>query len=125
LNRVDPNLLRPVITGKAPGVQEARPSGQSFKELLGQRISQSDTLKFSKHALSRTEQRGIELTPAEISRLDEAVGRAREKGLNDTLIFMNSTAFIVNARSKTVVTVVDSDETQGTVFTNIDGAVIV
>lgn len=100
-------------------------SGQSFQDFLSRRISESQQLTFSKHAQARTEERGIALSAADMSKLDDAVGAAKNKGLTDTLVFMNNTAFIVNVPSKTVVTVMDNAESGNNVFTNIDGAVIV
>lgn len=100
-------------------------SGNSFQDILSQRISATQPLTFSKHAQARTEQRGISLSETDMTKLSDAVGKARDKGLTDTLVFMNNTAFIVNVPSKVVVTVVDSGESGGNVFTNIDGAVIV
>ena len=49
---------------------------------------------------------------------------AREKGLNDTLILMDGSAFIVSAQNGTVITAMPSQELSGRVFTNIDGTVI-
>lgn len=123
----------PVITGKPftenPGtVKNPAQTGQSFQDLLAQRINvnrQTQPLTFSKHAQARTEQRGISLSQTDMERLDGAVGKAQDKGLTDTLVYMNNTAFIVNVPNKVVVTVVDSSEADNTVFTNIDGAVIV
>ncbi len=102
-------------------------TGQTFNDYLNQSITlkQSQTLTFSKHAQTRTEQRGITLSQTDMHRLDTAVGKARDKGLTDTLVLMDNTAFIVNVPSKVIVTVVDSTDTKENVFTNIDGAVIV
>lgn len=101
-------------------------SGNSFQDILSRRIA-TDTgqLTFSKHAQARTEQRGISLSETDMTKLDNAVGKARDKGLKDTLVLMNNTAYIVNVPSKVVVTVVDGSDSENNVFTNIDGAVIV
>lgn len=100
-------------------------TGQGFQDLLSQRLGQNQQLTFSKHAITRTEQRGISLSQTDMTRLDDAVGKARDKGLTDTLVLMDDTAFIVNVPNKVVVTVVDSSDKDNNVFTNIDGAVIV
>ena len=50
---------------------------------------------------------------------------AQKKGLNDTLILVDRTAFIVSVKNNKVITTVNGDELKGNVFTNIDGAVIV
>ena len=51
-------------------------------------------------------------------------GAARNKGINDSLVMVDSLAFIVNIPNNTVVTAIDKNETINNVFTNIDGAVI-
>ncbi len=50
---------------------------------------------------------------------------AGEKGLKAPLILMDSTAFVVNVKNNRVVTVVNEESLKGTVFTNIDGTVMV
>lgn len=135
MNEIRKPLNLPIITGRPdtavqkPGKPAAQAQGASFGELLKKSIEQQSTqtqqLTFSKHAQARTEQRGISLTENDLDRLSEAVGKAGDKGLKDTLVFMNNTAFIINVPSKVVVTVVDNAESENTVFTNIDGAVII
>ena len=56
--------------------------------------------------------------------LKNAVGLAAEKGVRDSLVVVQDAAFIVNVPSRTVITALDSTETNQRVFTNIDGAVI-
>ena len=118
----------PIITGKpggqtAPKPQVHKSGNNSFRELLGQAVDQKQ-LTLSKHAMHRAGQRGIQLSELDLARMDKAIDKARDKGVTDTLIFMNNTAFIVNIPSGVVVTVVDGSETQENVFTNINGAVI-
>lgn len=134
MSQVNNALGHPIITGRpdtvGPTTRQgtAAPSGPSFQELLEKSLQgrkENPQLTFSRHAQQRTIQRNIELSEADLSRLGTAVGKAEDKGLKDTLVFMDSTAFIVNVPNRVVVTVVDSDETENTVFTNIDGAVIV
>jgi flagellar operon protein len=127
----------PVITGKpqSTGQQPRNQSkaatqsvdSRSFLNLLGQAVQQntrSQTLTLSKHAVQRASQRGIELSGTDMERMGRAVDKAQGKGLTDTLIYMNNTAFIVNIPNKVVVTLMDSAEAQENVFTNINGAVI-
>ena len=56
--------------------------------------------------------------------LIRGVEQAHAKGIKDSLVLVDSLAFIVNVPSKTVVTAMDQTETQSNTFTNIDGAVI-
>lgn len=67
----------------------------------------------------------IELTDDRISRLNEGVKIASEKKLEEPLILVGSTAFLVNVPNNTVITAIDSSDMKGNVFTNIDGTVII
>ena len=55
----------------------------------------------------------------------QIVQKASEKGIKESLVLMDSLAFIVNVPNKTVVTAMDQGESGDNIFTNIDGAVIV
>lgn len=121
--------VKPIITGRPlTGQSIQKPTtAPSFGSLLQEQIRKQQTteVSFSKHAQARQAQRGIELSGEDMEKLSSAVDRAEEKGVTDTLVFMNNTAFIVNVPSKVVVTLMDGSETDQNVFTNIDGAVIV
>lgn len=82
-------------------------------------------LKFSKHASMRLEDRNISLSREQNERLESGVRKAGEKGIQDSLVIVDSLAFIVNIPNKTVVTALDKSEADGSIFTNIDGAVII
>ncbi|MFV9567464.1 TIGR02530 family flagellar biosynthesis protein [Thermoanaerobacter mathranii] len=94
----------------------------AFKEVLNEKI---DELKFSKHSLMRMEMRNVKITQEEYQKLLEAVNKATQKGVNDSLIIMDNKAFVVNLKSKTVITAMDGEMLKNSVFTNIDGAVII
>jgi len=104
-------------------------SGVPFEEILRQKQSQSvmeaSELKFSKHAANRLNDRNIYLTDAQNVRLENGVKQASEKGITESLVLIDSLAFIVNVPNKTVVTAMDQTETNSNIFTNIDGAVII
>lgn len=86
----------------------------------------TSNVTFSKHAVSRMNERDIALSSDEIVKLNNAVEAAEGKGIRDSLILMNSRAFIVNIPSNLVVTVLDSgDINEQKVFTNLDGTVII
>lgn len=97
--------------------------GQSFDDILQKLSDEKDAVKFSKHANARLQSRNINLSNEQIDRLNEGVSRARSRSINESLIMMDNMAFIVNVKNNTVVTAMD-DKTDS-VFTNIDGAVIV
>ena len=100
--------------------------GFSFEEILNQKrtSSESSELKFSKHAAMRLENRNISLSEEQSLRLENGVQKASEKGIKESLVLIDSLAFIVNVPNKTVVTAMDQGESSDNIFTNIDGAVI-
>ncbi|CBK74810.1 flagellar operon protein [Butyrivibrio fibrisolvens 16/4] len=108
---------------------ESRPlgtlKGQSFEEIFKQKLQSTSELKFSKHATQRLDDRNIELTKEQSQRLEEGVMKASEKGITDSLVLVDTLAFIVNVPNQTVVTAMDQTESDENIFTNIDGAVIV
>lgn len=105
-----------------------RTSEVSFEEVLRQQQSKAagtdSQLKFSKHAVQRLESRNISLSEEQNARLENGVKKAGDKGINESLVLVDSLAFIVNVPNRTVVTAMDQTETQSNIFTNIDGAVI-
>ena len=50
--------------------------------------------------------------------------KADEKGIRESLVIVDSLAFIVNVPNKTVVTAMDQMESNDNIYTNIDVAVI-
>ena len=101
----------------------------SFEEVLRQKqndaVMETSELKFSKHAVNRLNDRNILLTDSQNVRLENGVKQASEKGIKESLVLVDSLAFIVNVPNKTVVTALDQTEASSNIFTNIDGAVII
>lgn len=97
--------------------------GLSFQDIL-QKQSRSGEVKFSKHAAGRLMDRNIELTDGQRERLNEGAAKAEQKGIRESLVIVDGLAFIVNTKSNTVVTAMNSYDATENVFTNIDGAVI-
>ncbi|NWF90383.1 MAG: flagellar protein [Ignavibacteriaceae bacterium] len=106
----NPNL------GSAP----VRESGDSFNAIYQKEL---DKLKFSSHAIKRLEERKITLNNDEMLKINSAIERAETKGAKDSLVMMNSTAFIVNIPNKTIVTAMPIDNGTENIFTNIDSVV--
>lgn len=104
-------------------------SEASFQEILAskknEQILEASELKFSKHAAMRLSDRKINLSQEQMERLETGAQRAQSKGIKDSLLLMDSLAFIVNIPNKTVVTAMDSTESAENIYTNIDGAVII
>ena len=112
-------------TGQAAGQNVSGLQGQTFAEVLARKkTAEAGELKFSKHAAGRLIDRNIELSEAQMERLQEGARNAGQKGIKDSLVIVDELAFIVNVPNKTVVTALDQTEARGNIFTNIDGAVI-
>lgn len=127
-------MTDPRISNRLHGLQQplSRPSQpaypatsvpSSFQHLLDAALGEQ-ALHFSKHAVQRMQQRQIQLSPTDMTRLQQAVASAADKGARDSLILMNRTAFVVSVVNRTIITAVDQEQMRGNVFTNIDSAVI-
>ena len=103
--------------GTAPKIKGSK---DSFEAICQKEL---EKVKFSSHALKRLEERNIELSEAEMTKINTAVERAELKGSKDSLVMMDQTAFIVNIPNKTVVTALPIAESKENVFTNIDSVV--
>lgn len=128
MNQIELKRISTPITTGIPHTspQEVADSvgSRSFKAILQDKLDNSINVNFSRHAISRVMERNIDLSDESIERLNEGIKLAEEKGLDDTLILLDDTAFIVSVRNNTVITTVNTDEIAGSVFTNIDGTVI-
>ncbi len=108
------------------GINNSKQSAEiSFDEVLREKQQALEPLKFSKHAANRLSDRNISLSAEQTNRLSEGVYKAGEKGIQESLVLVDSLAFIVNVPNKTVVTAMDQTDAKENIFTNIDGAVIV
>ena len=123
-------LYTPIVTGNPQSTQTRQTestdsSTKSFADVLSDTLSKSSDVNFSKHAVKRAMEHNIDLNDESISRLNEGERIAGEKNLEEPLILVGSTAFLVNIPNNTVITAVDSGNMKGNVFTNIDGTVII
>ncbi|MBW4839130.1 MAG: flagellar biosynthesis protein [Paenibacillaceae bacterium] len=112
--RIGPSALTPNKTNPT------NTTGTNFKEMLEDRL-----VHFSNHAVKRLEQRGIELQPEQLNKIESAIDSAAAKGAKDSLILLKDMALIVNVNNRTVVTAMDGSSMKDNVFTQIDSAVII
>lgn len=124
MNNIQIKRLESQIINASQKNIEKKPQ-KSFQEILDKTQKKSAGIKFSKHALSRMDNRNISLETGEMDRLANGFIKAEEKGVNDALILMEDKAFIASIKNKTVITTVTKEQLKDNVFTNIDGAVIV
>ena len=108
-------------TGRSRNEAETDGDGKTFGDYLTD-VKAADDVRFSKHATRRLDSREISLSDDQRMRLNQATDKARDKGLKESLVMVDNVAFIVNIKNNTVVTAVN--DTERSVFTNIDGAII-
>lgn len=129
VNRYNLNITTGIVTHPstaATSAQQTQNNEASFADVLKGQVEQSNIkLSFSKHAQNRIADRSIDMGQERLERLNQGVILANDKGLNDALILVDKTAFIVNAKNGTVITTLNGDDLNGNVFTNIEGTVIV
>ena len=115
------------VTGSGPNSPIASKikenSQSSFDEILKGKINETSDVKFSKHAQMRLETRNIEISDNQKQKISNALDKAAQKGVRDSLVMLDDIALVVNVKSRTVITAVNSNELKENVFTNIDGAV--
>ena len=115
------------VAGAASVQRVGQTSGTGrFTAMLQQAARQAETggIAFSKHAMSRAEERGIEVTPALMGQLASSVEKAQAKGATNILAFDATRAFIINVPHGRVITTMSQEEMEENIFTNIDGAVL-
>lgn len=107
-------------------VQQRKPAG-GFGAMLQQELDRTEqpgqSVAFSKHAISRAQERGIEVTPDLMDQLAGSVIRAQAKGATNILAMDADKAFIINVPNAKVITAITQEEMKENIFTNIDGAV--
>ena len=111
---------------QAPVQQQKGPAG-GFDAMFRQELAKSQQppqgVEFSKHAISRAQERGIEVTPDLMDQLAGSVIRAQAKGATNILAMDTEKAFIINVPNAKVITAITQEEMKENIFTNIDGAV--
>lgn len=120
INRISPQFELQ-NTNKKPAQQQP---GVSFDQVLAQSQKGIQGIAFSKHAMARAEERGIEVDDTLLNQLTDSVERAQAKGAVNILAFDTQRAFIINVPHGRVITAMSQEEMKENIFTNIDGAVI-
>lgn len=121
IGQLYPNAVSPASTRRAPTQQQIPPSGNS----TFQKLFQDQFVKFSHHAEVRIKERGIQLKPEQLEKLNKAIDKAAAKGAKDALMIVAGNGYIVNVPNRTVVTALDGQTMNEHVFTQIDSAMFI
>lgn len=133
--KIDPAQIQRIggSLGQTPGSAKSIQPDE-FKNILeglqqqpqvpGREVKTSG-LKFSRHALERMHSRGISIPQEQVQRIEAALVKAQAKGAKDTLVIAGDKALVVNARTSTVVTVMEKSHMGEQIVTNIDSTVLI
>jgi flagellar operon protein len=123
IGQLYPSAVSSTSTRRTP-TQQVIPNGNNVNPTF-QRIFQDQFVKFSHHAEVRLKERGIQLKPEQIEKMNNAIDKAASKGAKDALLILAGNGFIVNVPNRTVVTALDGQAMNDHVFTQIDSAMII
>jgi flagellar operon protein len=122
LHRIPPKPLSTPI--KPRYAQSEFKTDSTFSAELNKVLTRPSGLQISKHAKSRMEQRGINITPPQWEKIAEKVIEAKSKGVQESLVLLKDAALIVSAKNETVITALDRQEASSQIFTNINGTIL-
>ena len=95
-------VQQPVSAAAQRAMQGGGFGGMLQQEL--QRTAPAQDVAFSKHAMTRAEERGIEITPSLMDQIRGSMVRAQAKGATNILAFDATRAFIINVPHGRVIT---------------------
>ncbi len=123
---IEPVALHPAH-GPAATPSQALSAARSgdFASVLDRALGQGRAVRFSAHAMQRLSDRNIQFTAADHARIAKSTDAASAKGSREALLIMDRLALIVGVPNRTVITVIEPDAGENTVFTNIDSVVVV
>jgi flagellar operon protein len=81
-------------------------------------------VNLSRHAQKRIDRRDLNLDPARMDRLNNAISRAAEKGARQSVVMLDGLAVVVDVPQRTIVTAMNTGGGQQRVFTNVDSVVV-
>ncbi|MFW5435150.1 TIGR02530 family flagellar biosynthesis protein [Paenibacillus apiarius] len=111
-------------TQRTPQREQQVGKDTSFQRLLQHELTRTGDVQFSQHAKVRMQERGMVMSAEMMSKMQQAVKQAEDKGSRQSLIIVDNQAFIVNVKSRTVITALDQASQQNHVFTQIDSAIL-
>ncbi|HBC95892.1 MAG TPA: flagellar biosynthesis protein [Clostridium sp.] len=103
----------------------SRRDNVSFRNTLKKEVDKSSSFTISNHAAERLKSRHIVLGENDMENINSAINRAEEKGCRESALLYGNTVLITSIKNRTVITAMNKDSDNDSVFTNIDSMVIV
>ncbi|MDE6357484.1 MAG: DUF4258 domain-containing protein, partial [Eubacteriales bacterium] len=109
MNIINPNLINNNFNNikKNDTPQANLQETKSFKEILGKKAESN--IQFSKHASMRLDNRNLTLSNSQMKRIEQGIEKAKEKGINDSLVLVDNIALVVNVKKNIVITAIQND----------------
>lgn len=103
-------------------------NSEEFKNLLQENINkvkEEHGIQISLHAAKRLNERDIGIDSEEFYRLKDAISKLKTKGGQESLVVTDKAAYIIDVPNNRIVTAMDKEKLNGSVFTQIDSTIIV
>ena len=118
-----PNVTSVPAKGSTDTSNRLQPGQKSEFGQLVQNATTSKEVQMSGHAVKRLQERNIAFDGDEYVKLQEALGKLRQKGGHDSLVITSKAAYVMDVDKGMVVTAVDRDSMGENVFTKIDSTI--
>lgn len=127
-----------VINGVLYGIEDLKPKSSNtyqnnqlektkndFNSFLTEAEEKQDTFKISSHASERLKAREINLSKEDMTKINDGINKADEKGARESVLLYKDLVFIASIKNRTLITAMDKKEAESNVFTNIDSVVLI
>ena len=113
------------IQDSTNNVENSRQREISFKDTLKTEIDKANSFTISNHAAERLKSRNIVLSEKDMKNINSAINRADDRGCRESALLYKDTVLITSIKNRTVITALNKNADNDSVFTNIDSMVIV
>jgi len=97
----------------------------TFKEILDAKVFNDNSIGFTEKASEIMHEIFGTLTKDQMSRLETGLSRLKDEKVASGIILMDSTAFLMNVKSQTIISTIEKERVQQNVFSNIDALAVV
>lgn len=122
---INPQPITPYKPTAGANQQAKVKSAEKFGSAMAEAIRKNSGVTFSAHAVERLQQRNVNLVDEQLQKIEDAMVRARSKGVNSSLVLLGDIALVASVKNNTIITALDKSGMKDHVFTGIDGAVII
>ena len=113
------------VYGSESGVKNGTRKEVSFRDALNTEMDKTNSFTISNHAAERLKSRNIVLSEKDMKNINFAINKAEDKGCRESALLYKDTVLITSIKNRTVITALNKNGDNDSVFTNIDSMVIV